>query len=146
MARPRREDKPLALILVKRAAIFLFVICLVSLFYWIVGSESSFLDSTQSMLLAIMRISSLGIVVASGLGILLSLALARGPSLSPRAPRHPRLPLRSPPWPRPLSALAQSVTFLSRGLALDPLSARPIYSRACKSEFATLPPRRGSST
>jgi TRAP-type C4-dicarboxylate transport system permease small subunit len=72
----RPTDKPLILILVKRTAIFLLIICAVSLFYWIVGSESSFLDETQSMLLGIMSISSLGIVVASGIGVLLSLALA----------------------------------------------------------------------
>ncbi|MGA2544939.1 MAG: hypothetical protein ABSF43_00170 [Rectinemataceae bacterium] len=69
-------DKPLVLILVKRTAILLLILCSVSLFYWIVGSESSFLDETQTMLLGIMRISSLGIVVASGIGALLSLGLA----------------------------------------------------------------------
>ena len=68
-------EKPFILIIVKRTAIFLLVICSVSLFYWIVGSASSFLDETQSMLLGIMRISSLGIVVASGIGVLLSVAL-----------------------------------------------------------------------
>ena len=69
-------DKPLILIFIKRATIFLYVISLVSLFYWIVGSESSFLDDTQSMLLGIMRISSLGIIVVSGIGFLFSFALA----------------------------------------------------------------------
>jgi hypothetical protein len=72
----RSSDKPLILIIVKRAAIFLSVVCAVSIFYWIVGSESSFLDETQSMLLDIMRISSLGLIVSSGMGILLSLAAA----------------------------------------------------------------------
>lgn len=70
------REKPLILILVKRAAILLFCICAVSLFYWIVGSASSFLDETQAMLLGIMRISSLGILVASGLGCLTACALA----------------------------------------------------------------------
>jgi hypothetical protein len=69
-----REEKPLILILVKRAAIFCFVVCSISFFYWVVGSLSSYLDQTQSMLVAIMRISSLGIVVASGIGALLSIA------------------------------------------------------------------------
>jgi hypothetical protein len=69
-------DKPLIMILVKRSAIFLFVLCAISLFYWIVGSVSSFLDETQTMLLGIIRVSSLGIVVAAGIGILLSLAFA----------------------------------------------------------------------
>jgi len=69
-------DKPLPVILVKRAVVFLFVICAVSFFYWVVGSESSFLYETQSMLLSIMRLSSLGIVVASGFGVFLALAMA----------------------------------------------------------------------
>jgi hypothetical protein len=68
-------DKPLILILVKRSAIFLLAICAVSLFYWIVGSTTSFLDETQSMLLGIMRIASLGLIVASLFGVLLSLGL-----------------------------------------------------------------------
>jgi hypothetical protein len=68
--------KPLALIIVKRTAIFLLVICVVSLFYWIVGSVSSFLDTTQAMLLDLMRLSSLGLLIAAGIGIILSLALA----------------------------------------------------------------------
>jgi hypothetical protein len=74
----RQPGKPLILILVKRASILLLVVCAVSLFYWTVGSVSSFLDSTQAMLLSIMRLSSLGILVSSGLGLLLSLALAIG--------------------------------------------------------------------
>jgi hypothetical protein len=72
----RPSEKPLILILVKRAAILLLIICAISLFYWIVGSVSSFLDSTQSMLLDIMRLSSLGVLILSGLGILLSAILA----------------------------------------------------------------------
>jgi len=60
----------------KRTAILLFILCAVSLFYWIVGSVSSFLDSTQAMLLDILRLSSLGVTIASGMGLLLSLVLA----------------------------------------------------------------------
>ncbi len=75
-------EKPLILILVKRAAIFLFVLCAISTFYWIVGSLSSFLDETQSMLLSIMRISALGIVSVSGLGIAVAAVLARRYRLS----------------------------------------------------------------
>jgi hypothetical protein len=70
------QDKPLLLILVKRAAIFLFVICAVSIFYWAVGSGSSFLDETQSMLLGVMRLSSLGIVASSIIGVALSIGFA----------------------------------------------------------------------
>jgi hypothetical protein len=75
VAKATGADKPLILILVKRAAIFLLAICAVSLFYWIVGSTTSFLDETQSMLLGIMRVASLGLIVVSGFGVLLSLGL-----------------------------------------------------------------------
>ncbi len=71
-----QADKPILVILVKRATIFLFAICSLSLFYWIVGSETSFLDSTQSMLLSIIRLSSLGLVVASLFGMLIAAAMA----------------------------------------------------------------------
>jgi hypothetical protein len=74
--RRRSAEKPLILILVKRAAIFLFAICAVSLFYYFVGSASSFLDETLSMLLDVIRVSSLGLIVAAGLGFLLSVSLA----------------------------------------------------------------------
>ena len=70
------QDKPIIMILVKRVAIFAFAICAVSLFYWIIGSLSSFLDETQSMLLAVIRISSLGIVAASCAGFILSFGFA----------------------------------------------------------------------
>ena len=69
-------DKPLLIILVKRATIFLVVICMLSLYYWIVGSASFFLDETQTMLLSILRLASLGLIVASALGILIAIAMA----------------------------------------------------------------------
>jgi uncharacterized oligopeptide transporter (OPT) family protein len=113
MARPRDRDKPLALVLIKRAAILLLVVCLVSLFYWVVGSTSSFLDSTQSMLLGIMRISSMGILIAAALGILLGLALAR---VYPIAAVGILGYLFLVALASVLLALAQTVSFLSRGL------------------------------
>jgi hypothetical protein len=64
------------MILVKRAVIFAFAICSISALYWIIGSESSFLDETQVMLLSVMRLSSLGIVSLSGIGIALSIFYA----------------------------------------------------------------------
>ena len=70
------RDKPLSMILVKRVAIFMFVICSVSFIYWVIGSFGSFLDGTQAMLLGLMRLSSLGIVVFSGLGAILSVCYA----------------------------------------------------------------------
>jgi hypothetical protein len=70
------RDKPLCMILVKRVAIFMFVICSVSFIYWGIGSFGSFLDETQAMLLGLVRLSSLGIVVFSCLGALLSVCYA----------------------------------------------------------------------
>jgi hypothetical protein len=64
------------MILVKRATIFVIVICAVSIFYWVVGSESAFLDVTQAMLLGIMRISSLCIVAIAGIGVILTAGFA----------------------------------------------------------------------
>jgi hypothetical protein len=109
------HDKPLIMILVKRAAILMFVICTVSIFYWVVGSWSSFLDETQSMLLDIMRLSSLGIVASSGIGILLAIGFAIS--------RRYRIRLMgvagyvlSVALGGSALYLAQSVIFLSRGL------------------------------
>ena len=70
------SDKPLIMILVKRSAILMFVVCAISIFYWIVGSVSSFLDDTQSMLISIIRLSSLGILASSGIGVVLALAFS----------------------------------------------------------------------
>jgi hypothetical protein len=70
------QDKPFIMILVKRAAILMLVICSVSIFYWIIGSGASFLDATQAMLLGIMRISSLALIAASGLGLIVAIASA----------------------------------------------------------------------
>jgi hypothetical protein len=70
------RDKPLSMILVKRGSIFMFIICSVSLIYWIIGSEAPFLDETQTMLLKTMRLSSLGIVAFSCIGALLSIGYA----------------------------------------------------------------------
>jgi hypothetical protein len=115
MGRRRRDDKPLALIVVKRAAIFLFIICLVSLFYWIVGSESSFLDSTQSMLLTVMRLSSMGVLIASCSGILLSLGLALTRLYAFR-PLGIFGYLLAALFAAAALAVAQSISFLARGL------------------------------
>jgi len=109
------HDKPLIMILVKRAAIFTFAICSISLIYWIFGSAGAFLDETQAMLLKIMRLSSLGIVAFSGMGLLLSLCYA--------ASRRYRLRVFGILGYLLVSALgtgalylAQSVIILSRGL------------------------------
>jgi len=65
----KEQDKPLILILLKRAAILLLVVCAVSIFYWAIGSVSFFLDETESMLLDIARISSLGVIASAAIGL-----------------------------------------------------------------------------
>jgi hypothetical protein len=70
------EDKPLLLILVKRAAILSLVVCAVSMFYWAVGSLSSFLDDTQLMLLGIVRVASLCVISIAALSLILELVFA----------------------------------------------------------------------
>jgi hypothetical protein len=109
------RDKPLSMILVKRVAIFMFVICSVSFIYWVIGSFGSFLDGTQSMLLGLVRLSSLGLVVFSCLGALLSVCYA--------AARRYRLRIMGLAGYLVVAALgasalflAQSVIVLSRGL------------------------------
>jgi hypothetical protein len=70
------DAKHLSLIITKRIAIFFLVTCLISIFYLIVGSLSSFLDETQLVLLAAIRLSAYGLLSASACGILLGIALA----------------------------------------------------------------------
>jgi hypothetical protein len=70
------DKKPLPMILIKRATIFLFVVCVISTFYWIVGSLSSYLDVTQAMLIRMMILSASAAIVASGLGLLVEIAYA----------------------------------------------------------------------
>jgi hypothetical protein len=65
----KERDKPLLLILLKRAAILLWVVCAVSIFYWAIGSVRSFLDETELMLLDIARISSLGVIATAVIGL-----------------------------------------------------------------------------
>ena len=117
-ARERKDppaDKPLLMILVKRVTIFLFAICAIALFFWVVGSESSFLDDTQSMLLSIVRLSSLGAVVASGLGIMVAVGMAIGRRFGLRVFGLIGYAMAGAMGMAAL-VLAQSVSILSRGL------------------------------
>jgi hypothetical protein len=108
-------EKPFLMILVKRATIFLFAICAMALFFWVVGSESSFLDQTQSMLLSIVRLASLGLVVASGFGILIAVAMAIGRRFGLRLLGIAAYALTGTVGLAAL-ALSQSVSLLSHGL------------------------------
>jgi hypothetical protein len=67
-------EKPLALIIVKRSSIFLFVMFFLASFYWVVGSFRSFLEETQLMLLGLLRWASMGLSAVAALGMVLSLA------------------------------------------------------------------------
>jgi hypothetical protein len=109
------QDKPLILILVKRATIFMFVICSLSFIYWIIGSSSHFLDETQAMLLWTMRLSSLGIVASSGFGIAIALCYALSRRYRPRIMGLVGYLVVSALGLGSLY-LAQSVIVLSRGL------------------------------
>jgi hypothetical protein len=62
------EGKTLIVLLVKRAVLFLFALCLLCIFLYCVGTVQDFLDATQ---IALLR-------AASGLGLLLSIGAAYG--------------------------------------------------------------------
>jgi len=66
------KEKPLP-ILVNRTAIFFFVMCLVTLFLYIVGTGQGFIDSTQLSLLKLYSILGIFLVVVSVCGIALDL-------------------------------------------------------------------------
>jgi hypothetical protein len=68
--------KPLLMLIVKRIAIFFLIIFLLSAFFWTVGSFRSFLEETQLMLLGWIRHSSLGLVLASAIGFVVSIVYA----------------------------------------------------------------------
>jgi hypothetical protein len=109
------QDKPFIMILVKRAAILMLVICAVSIFYWIVGSSESFLDETQSMLLGFIRISSLALIAASAIGFLVAVgcAIARRYRLGAGGLAGYTL---AAAFGAVALTLAQGVSILSRGL------------------------------
>ncbi len=65
------EGKPLIVLLVKRAVVLLFGLCLLCVFLYGVGTVQGFLDSTQ---IALLR-------AASGLGLLLGIGAAYGIAL-----------------------------------------------------------------
>jgi hypothetical protein len=65
------EGKPLLVLLVKRAVLFLFALCLLCIFLYSVGTVQEFLDATQ---IALLR-------AASGLGLLLGIGAAYGIAL-----------------------------------------------------------------
>jgi hypothetical protein len=109
------RDKPLILILLKRAAIFLFVFCAVSLFYYAVGSASLFLDETEEMLLDIARLSSLGVLAAAAIGLVLSFAYAVAGRYRLRAWGIAGY-LASALFGAVALVFAQAVTILSQGL------------------------------
>jgi hypothetical protein len=81
-----KRRKPLPLILIKRAAILFLLVNAISLFFWIVGSYSSFLDETLTALLGSLRISSLLLLFDALVGGLATLVYAlverRAPRLS----------------------------------------------------------------
>jgi len=71
-------DKTLGLIVVKRLSVFLLSVDLVVVFFWTTGNFVPFLDGTQLMLLAVLRLVSLGLAVTAIAGLASSLLLGRG--------------------------------------------------------------------
>lgn len=71
-----KPRKPLPLILIKRAAILFLLVNAISLFLWIVGSYTSFLDQTQMAVLAALKISSLLLIFDAIVGVAATLAYA----------------------------------------------------------------------
>jgi hypothetical protein len=76
------EGKPLLVLLVKRAVLFLFALCLLAIFLYSVGTVQEFLDATQIGLLR----------STSGLGLLLAIGAAYGIALDVSAARILKTP------------------------------------------------------
>jgi hypothetical protein len=111
----KERDKPLLLILLKRAAILLLVVCAVSIFYWAIGSVSSFLDETESMLLDIVRVSSLGVIALAAIGLIFVFIYAFSGRFSLRIKGLAGYVLAVAFGALAL-ILSQTITILSRGL------------------------------
>jgi hypothetical protein len=68
----RPEKKPIIAILVKRAILFFFFLCALTVFIYSVGTAQEFMDRTQLMLLRLSTIFGLTLAVGSIYGIALN--------------------------------------------------------------------------
>jgi hypothetical protein len=62
-------------ILASRVVLFFFLMCLITLFLYAIGTDQGFMDSTQLALLGIAAIAALMLLVASLYGLVLDLFL-----------------------------------------------------------------------
>jgi len=72
----RPRPKPLLVLLVKRAVLFLTVMSALSVFLYAVGTAQDFLESTQSGLIRLSALFGLLLAVASSYGFLLDVSYA----------------------------------------------------------------------
>ena len=73
MELPRFLKGKLIPVLVNRTAIFFFIMCLVTLFLYIVGTGQGFIDSTQLSLLRLYTVLGIFLTAASVYGVALDL-------------------------------------------------------------------------
>jgi hypothetical protein len=73
----RPEKKPVIEILVKRTVTFFFGMCLLTIFFYAIGTAQGFMDITQLMLLRLTITFGIFLGVGSVYGIILALWLAR---------------------------------------------------------------------
>lgn len=72
----RLEKKPIIAILVKRAILFFFFLCALTVFLYGIGTTQEFMDRTQLMLLRLSVIFGLSLAVGSIYGIALNFWIA----------------------------------------------------------------------
>jgi hypothetical protein len=68
----RPENKPVIAILVKRAILFFFFLCALTVFLYGIGTAQEFMDRTQLMLLRLSVVFGLSLAVCSVYGIALN--------------------------------------------------------------------------
>jgi hypothetical protein len=68
----RPEKKPVIAILVKRAILFFFLLCALTVFLYGIGTAQEFMDRTQLMLLRLSVVFGLSLAVGSIYGIALN--------------------------------------------------------------------------
>ncbi|GHT87481.1 hypothetical protein FACS1894137_14840 [Spirochaetia bacterium] len=73
MPASRPVKKPILVILVKRAALFFFFLCLLAVYLYGIGTAQEFMDRTQLLLLRLCVINGISVAVASAYGIILNL-------------------------------------------------------------------------
>jgi hypothetical protein len=72
MPSSRPEKKPVIAILVKRAILFFFFLCALTVFLYGIGTAQEFMDRTQAMLLRLSVVLGLSLAVGSLYGIALN--------------------------------------------------------------------------